>query len=65
MVGPSVFLFLFADDAGTDAKDEFLKELAIHTIMKPHPHVVELIGCCIRDGKSLIIIITIIIIIIN
>ncbi|XP_033638391.1 serine/threonine-protein kinase STE20-like isoform X4 [Asterias rubens] len=43
------------DDVGNDAKDEFLKELAIHTILKPNPHVVQLIGCCIRDDPIFII----------
>ncbi|XP_038053411.1 tyrosine kinase receptor Cad96Ca-like [Patiria miniata] len=43
------------DGASTEEKDEFLKELAIHTIMKTHPHVVELLGCCIRDELICII----------
>ena len=49
--GIIVFVFRFTDAARTEDKDEFLKELAIHTLIEPHENVIELLGCCIRDGE--------------
>ncbi|XP_022094079.1 probable LIM domain-containing serine/threonine-protein kinase DDB_G0286997 isoform X2 [Acanthaster planci] len=43
------------DGAETDDKNEFLKELAIQSIIEKHPHVVEILGCCIRDEPICII----------
>ncbi|XP_072016708.1 uncharacterized protein [Amphiura filiformis] len=44
------------NSAKIEDKDEFLKELAIHTLIEPHENVIELLGCCIRDEPLCIII---------
>ena len=69
-----VQLFSFSYEASATANDQqdMITELIVMKRLKPHPHVLKLIGCCSISGKSgptiiqlmLVFIITILIIII-
>ncbi|XP_071955742.1 uncharacterized protein [Antedon mediterranea] len=38
-----------------DDKNNFLRELATHALLENHPHVIQLIGCCIEKEPMLVI----------
>ena len=44
--------FPFKESATTKDKQDMVTELNVMMSLKPHPHVVKLIGCCSLSGKS-------------
>ena len=48
------FFFFFSYEANATGKDkqDMITELNVMMSLKPHPHVLKLIGCCSSSGKS-------------
>ena len=47
-----MFIFFFsAEDAPDSDRKDLLSELELMKKLKPHPHVIKLIGCVTRNGK--------------
>ena len=54
----SAVLFMFvcfaiADNARTLDKENLLLELEMLKMLKPHPNVVGLVGCCVEKGRNI------------
>ena len=49
-----LFIYLFSYEANATGKDkqDMTTELNVMMSLKPHPHVLKLIGCCSSSGKS-------------
>ena len=50
-----IYLFIsFSYEANATGKDkqDMITELNVMMSLKPHPHVLKLIGCCSSSGKS-------------
>ena len=48
------FTFFFSYEANATGKDkqDMITELNVMMSLKPHPHVLKLIGCCSSSGKT-------------
>ena len=44
-------LFCFVANAPDSDRKDLLSELEVMKKLKPHPHVIELMGCVIESGK--------------
>ena len=47
------FFALFVADAPETDKKDLLSELEVMKTLKPHPHVIKLLGCVTESGKLL------------
>ena len=48
------YFIFFLNEANATGKDkqDMITELNVMMSLKPHPHVLKLIGCCSSSGKS-------------
>ena len=47
-----LWVFFFVANAPESDKGDLLSELELMKKMKPHPHVIKLVGCVTETGKK-------------
>ena len=48
---PDRYMFCFVANAPDSDRNDLLSELEVMKKLKPHPHVIKLMGCVTESGK--------------
>ena len=49
---PDLYMFCFVANAPDSDRNDLLSELEVMKKLKPHPHVIKLMGCVTESGKG-------------
>ena len=49
---PDRYMFCFVANAPDSDRNDLLSELEVMKKLKPHPHVIKLMGCVTESGKG-------------